>query len=125
MGTKVLVLTESIMNLVIQNKSDNIRRLLIFGITDICVGFLNRNNIIDCFENQGFEHLNESESDCDSDILAGFENLNSDTTTPIQVRSPIHDIISLESCEEVSNLTGTVERDIEPDETNFMSANTI
>ena len=80
--TKVLVLTESIMNLVIQNKSENIRRLLIFGITDICVGFLNRNNIVGFFENQGFEHLNESESDCDSEILGGFENLNSNTTTP-------------------------------------------
>ena len=72
---------------------------LLFGIADICVGFLNRFDIQNFLQNQGFSTESETESCCSSSESEAFSEISG-----IRIRTPIHDIISLGSAEEISSL---------------------
>lgn len=137
---RILLLTENVTKLIVEKEKTEFPERIILSITDICVGFLNRTEIQNFFIRQGFEIVTESETEscCSSVDSAGSElsvilgcSANSvSTNTPIEIASPIHDIISLASGEEVSSIPETDETDdnyrktVSPT-TTFNSTNTI
>lgn len=127
----VLVLTRSVTRDIFAKHpqlSDNLRRMVMFGITDICVGFLNRHEIHTFIEEQGIEISStdsetesccSSSSECSAVLGSPVEILSNTTGTPIQIQTPVHDIISLDSCEDVSSVVSSNNHDSELNETSL------